>query len=268
MPSAIAKLIRNPSKYLPYARRAALQPLCHIFRNSSFFLQGQMDIHPRSRWRSHLRESTGGFLIAGDTTSRSVANLDAYDNTRRDMLALLLRTITVHRVPGAFAEVGVYRGWTARLLHHYAPERMLHLFDTFKGFTARAADAEERATGLKVDSALFSDTSLERVRRYIAPRNENVKFHPGFFPDSLPTELYQERFAFVHLDADLYEPTMSGLEFFAPRMSPRAMIVIHDYNTWPGARKAVDEFFADRAEMPIPMPDKSGSALVVFCTAT
>ena len=54
-----------------------------------------------------------------------------------------------------------------------------------------------------------------------------------------------------------------GLRFFYPRMSPRGSLLIHDYNAWPGARRAVDEFFADKGELPVPMPDKSGSALVI-----
>jgi O-methyltransferase len=72
-----------------------------------------------------------------------------------------------------------------------------------------------------------------------------------------------EQLAFVHLDADLYESTHAGLEFFYPRVPSRGFIVIHDYNSWLGARRAVDEFFRTRPELPIPMPDKSGSALVV-----
>ena len=37
-------------------------------------------------------------------------------------------------IPGSFAELGVYKGETARMIHLCAPERSLHLFDTFDGF--------------------------------------------------------------------------------------------------------------------------------------
>jgi O-methyltransferase len=67
----------------------------------------------------------------------------------------------------------------------------------------------------------------------------------------------------VHLDADLYEPILEGLKFFYPRMPKHGMILVHDYNAWIGARKAVDDFFSDKPELVIPMPDKSGSALIV-----
>ena len=76
-------------------------------------------------------------------------------------------------------------------------------------------------------------------------------------------KLEQTIFSFVHLDADLFEPTKNGLEFFYPRVSSEGIILIHDYNAWPGCRKAVDEFFFLKKESPIPMPDKSGSAIIV-----
>jgi O-methyltransferase len=70
-------------------------------------------------------------------------------------------------------------------------------------------------------------------------------------------------FAFVHLDADLYDPIMAGLQFFYPRVAKGGIIVVHDYNSWPGARRAVDVYFQDKPEVPVPMPDKSGSVVIV-----
>lgn len=267
MTGAIRKLIREPRVYVPKAAAVVLQTLCRPLQNSSFFLQGQMDIHPKSRWRTpfinQLVSETGGFYPHGGHAHREICNLDPHDNTRRDMLILLLRTLLENDVPGAFAELGVYQGLTSRLIHHYAPERTLHLFDTFEGFTERNAATEMRSIGHEVPPSQFSDTSIEKVRRFIRPRADSVRFHPGSFPDSVPAAVRAERFAFVHLDADLYESTWAGLEFFYPRVSSRGIIVAHDYNSWLGARRAVDEFFQTRPERPIPMPDKSGSALIV-----
>lgn len=258
---ALSKLIRNPSRYLPILPRMALQPLCRIFQNRSFFLQGQMDIHSKSRWRSDLTAQTGGFSPPGE--AREVCNLDPHDNTRRDMIALLLRMVMDRGVPGDFAEVGVYKGLTARLIHHYAPERALHLFDTFEGFTEQGLAGESRATGLKVSPKLFANTSLDRVRAFVNPVNATVFFYRGYFPQSIPRTLHERTFAFVHLDADLYAPILEGLRFFYPRVPRGGVILVHDYNSWPGARRAVDEFFAGKPETPLPMPDKSGSAVVV-----
>ena len=261
MRGVVWKLLSHPRRNFPLFLRNELRKSARRLQGASFFLQGQMDIHPKAYWPSVLVNTTGGFYPAGDCDGRRICDLDAHDNTRRDMLILLLRTVLEQKVPGMFAELGVYRGLTARLIHQYAPERMLHLFDTFEGFTDRSAVAELSQLGHSTKA--FSDTSLEAARQMVGVPEATVAFHQGFFPESIPVQLHSESFAFVHLDADLYDPTLSGLEFFYPRMARRGILLIHDYNAWPGARRAVDEFFAPRPELPIPMPDKSGSALIV-----
>lgn len=262
----VRKLLREPRRYSKVIPRALMQPLCWLFKDSSFYLQGQMNIHPKSRWYTYSREfvsRTGGFFPPAEQASRRICSLEPHDNVRRDMLALLLRTIIVWQIPGAFAELGVYRGHTARLIHQYCPERVLYLFDTFCGFTERGRLGEREMTGSRIDAKEFSDTSVDAVRQLIDSRNDNVVICPGFFPDSVTAAVNAEQFAFVHLDADLYEPTLKGLEYFYPRMSKRGVIVVHDYNAWIGARTAVDDFFRGRNELPLPMPDKSGSVVIV-----
>ena len=156
----------------------------------------------------------------------------------------------------------MYQGQTARLIHHYLPERQLHLFDTFEGFGSRGVNAEMEKSGFEITASHFADTSLAAAKDCIRPVNSNVHFYKGYFPDSVPENFGGRTFSFVHLDADLYEPIHAGLEYFYPRVSSGGFILVHDYNSWPGSRMAVDEFFADKPEVPIPMPDKSGSVLI------
>ena len=244
--------------------KSILKKFTPLLQNRSFFLQGQMDIHPQSRWNNvSLRNETGGFYPKGGASKRRICNLEPWDNTRRDMITLLLRTMLEKNIAGSLAELGVYKGSTAKLIHHYVPERQLHLFDTFEGFTSRSVSAEKGHTDFQTKGSKFSDTSITQVRNYISPQNDNVTFHQGYFPDSLTEDFPEQSFAFVHLDADLYEPTLEGLKYFYPRMSKHGILLVHDYNAWIGARKAVDDFFADKDELPVPMPDKSGSVLIV-----
>ncbi len=234
-----------------------------LVKKSAFYLQGQMDLQPKSLWyKKDFIDITHGYFPKNDCIERTITDIEPWDTTRRDMLVLFLRTITENNIPGDFAEVGVYKGSTAKLLHKYAPERKLHLFDTFAGFKERSVNAEKSLTGLSISQNHFADTNLESVQKYI-DGNANVSYYQAYFPDILPTSFDSMNFSFVHLDADLYEPTFKGLEMFYPKMSTGAMIVVHDYNSWIGAREAVDTFFRDKQEIPIPMPDKSGSVLIV-----
>lgn len=241
-----------------------LKKSARFFPDSAFFLQGRMDIDHRSPWFDPgFNDATGGFLVKDDPVERKITDLEDHDNVRKDMFVLLCRSINERKVPGAIAELGVYRGRTARLLHHYFPDRPLHLFDTFQGFSKKDIDAERKTTGLNVDENHFADTNVEKVLSHINPLNDRVKVFPGYFPDSITRDIEGELYALVHLDADLYEPTLNGLKHFYDRLSKGGFVIVHDYNAWPGARKAVDEFCNSKGIFPIPMPDKSGSCLVL-----
>ena len=247
------------------ARRSKnISLMCPLLQNTSFFMQGQMDIHPKSYWNGDdFRKSTGGFYLINDNENRKIYNLEPWDNTRRDMLILLLRTLAEKNIEGDMAELGVHKGFTAKLIHHYMPERKFHLFDTFEGVTESSVFKENDQTKYSAATLRFTDTSLNGVKNYITQVNNNIQYYKGNFPKSIPKNFHALKFAFVHLDFDFFEATLEGLKFFYPRMNPMGLMVIHDYNSWPGARMAVDDFFKNKKELPIPLPDKSGSVLIV-----
>jgi O-methyltransferase len=230
-----------------------------------YFLQGRMDIDPFSYWHNpEFVKEYGGFLPkAKINDKRNIVDTCSYDLVRRDMIVLLLRTITINKIKGEIAELGVYKGETAKLIHHYCPERTLNLFDTFEGFAEKDVSKENDQIRNSESVINFKDTSVDSIMRFIDPQNSNVKVFQGYFPETVDKKLEQTIFSFVHLDADLFEPTKNGLEFFYSRVSSGGIILIHDYNAWPGCRKAVDKFFCSKKEFPIPMPDKSGSSIII-----
>ena len=267
MQTQLKLLISNPKRYLPLAFRYGLslplRMLSYILSRSGFYLQEQMDIHPKSVWHDNrFLNKTAGFYIPNDPVKRKIMNIEPWDATRRDMLILLMRSIIEREIPGNIAELGVYRGSTARLIHHYMPDRTLHLFDTFEGFSKSDISSEKQQTGLVDSDIHYSDTCIERVLKTIGSQNDNIKPHKGIFPNSFPNNLNNTQFALVHLDVDLYTPTLTALNTFYNKIPVGGIIIVHDYNSWPGPRRAVDEFFKDKPETPVPMPDKNGSAVI------
>ena len=98
----------------------------------------------------------------------------------------------------------------------------------------------------------FDDTSYELVSRKAgAFRLKNVRIVPGFFKESLQ-KCEAKSFSFVHLDCDIYESYVVCLGFFYRRMARGGIILFDEYNdpAWPGANRAIDEFFAARTEKP------------------
>jgi len=165
-------------------------------------------------------------------------------------------------IPGCFAELGVYKGETARLLQLMDPERVLHLLDTFEGLPDKDLK-QEKGEASTYTNKNFKDTSVDRVLKKVGSDPSRIKVHQGYFPDSA-SGLENETFALVSLDADLYNPTLEGLKFFYPRLSPGGVLFIHDYNhKWEGLMKAVDEFAATIPEVPVLIPDLYGSVLIV-----
>jgi O-methyltransferase len=184
------------------------------------------------------------------------------DKVRLYNFWLQIQRINKDNVIGDFAELGVYKGESARLFHLMAPEKTLHLFDTFEGFTSIDLQTE---TGEAATYSIkhFADTSLNSVLRKIGGDPTKIKIHAGYFPQS--TEKLEDiTFAFVSLDADLYNPTKAGLEYFYSRLSPGGVILIHDYNhKWEGLMKAVDEFISTVPESLVLLPDLDSTAIII-----
>ena len=165
------------------------------------------------------------------------------------------------KITGAFAELGVHKGVTAKAIHWMDVDRKLYLFDTFNGFDPRDLTVEVQQED-KFDPSNFSDTDVEIVRAYIGG-NDNLIFKKGYFPETT-LSLEYERFALVHLDADLYVPTLEALKFFYPKMNPGGVIIIHDYNhTWDGIPKAVNTFVENIPESIIELMDWQGSVMII-----
>lgn len=182
------------------------------------------------------------------------------DKVRFYTFWLQIQRLRKESIQGAFAEVGVYQGESAKMIHEMDNTRSFHLFDTFDGFTKQDVAVE------KIDevnrSVDFSNTSVETVVKFIEG-NDNIIIHKGSFPTSAE-HVPEKKYAFVHLDADLYTPTLAALRYFYTRLSEGGVMIIHDYNhTWNGVTNAVDEFCKTIPENLLPIADWQGSVMIV-----
>jgi hypothetical protein len=147
------------------------------------------------------------------------------------------------------AEVGVYKGGTSHFILA-ALESLglrpatLHCFDTFEGHSSE--DVRMKEDPLQPVSA-FNDTAHDAVAAYLG-RFPNVEIHPGRIQDTA-AGVAGKTFSFVHLDVDLYEPTLFALRFFDSRLADGGIIVVDDFAslTCPGVQQAVNEFEADKS---------------------
>ena len=154
--------------------------------------------------------------------------MDLFQSTEDKILVSIDRAFIIYQLaralsekPGDYAEVGVYRGGTARILGRTAPRKALHLFDTFRGMPAVNDDIDRHR------ESDFSGCSLSAVRRFLHDC-PNVIFHPGFFPETAG-ELKNKEFSLVHIDVDILQSVRDSLDFFYPRLVPGGVMIIDDY---------------------------------------
>jgi O-methyltransferase len=188
-----------------------------------------------------------------------------FNTYRRWTLFQLLRL--VQNVPGDTAECGVFEGAGSYLICRANAQNTLHqrhhfLFDSFEGLSAPAAQDGSYWTAGDMSA------SVETVQKNLAEFT-GFSFHKGWIPDRFP-DVENRRFAFVHIDVDLYEPTRDSLEFFYPRMSEGGILVCDDYaySSCPGATEAVNTFLADKPERMLMLPAGGGCLIKGNVTAS
>jgi O-methyltransferase len=173
---------------------------------------------------------------------------------RRWMVHQLLRLVA--DVPGDTAECGVYQGAGSYLICKAnvksTMERTHFMFDSFEGLSPpRSEDGSYwRAGDMRAGEAIVLE-NLEDCG--------NTKIMKGWIPSRF-AEVADRRFAFVHIDVDLYEPTKDALEFFYPRLSVGGILLCDDFGftSCPGATRAIEELTARVPEKMIALPDGGG----------
>ncbi|WNJ16894.1 TylF/MycF/NovP-related O-methyltransferase [Pontibacter sp. G13] len=174
---------------------------------------------------------------------------------RRWMIAQLTRL--VGHLPGDTAECGVYRGAASWLIchsnaHSQFPDRMHFLFDSFEGLSKPGDSDGEHWQGGELSC------SVDQVSANLSqwPNKECLK---GWIPDRFE-EVSDRQFCFVHIDVDLFQPTLDSIAFFYDRLVPGAVLVCDDYGftTCPGATEAIDQFLVDKPEQMVSLSGGGG----------
>jgi O-methyltransferase len=181
------------------------------------------------------------------------------DYVRLSSLELVADEINYLGIPGNVAELGVYRGDFAKCINEAFPERKLYLFDTFEGFDERDIKID-RQKGYSLGEDEFHTSVGLVLKKMKYP--DNCVVRKGWFPESAYG--ISDKFVFVSIDVDLYQPIYAGLEFFFPRLVRGGYIFVHDYNSkkYSGVKAAVREFCMQNNTVFFPLTDRTGSAVI------
>lgn len=166
-------------------------------------------------------------------------------------------------LPGDIVELGVYRGaslmsWANFLELRNMGDRHKRVigFDGFSGFELKTKDGAPDPNAGKTeggfDSSEFEEILRDAIRIFDAdrfiPHKPRVVLVKGDIKTTVPKFVEENpglRISLLHFDADLYEPTMTGLEHLWPLVVSGGIVLFDEYGIppWEGESSAVDEFF-------------------------
>jgi O-methyltransferase len=169
----------------------------------------------------------------------------------------LASQVVEYDIPGDFVELGCHAGQSAVLLQKVIDSRnvsrTLYVYDSFEGLP----DPTEQDVDIKCFKGNFKIAKQQMIQNFDKTKTRLPVINEGWFKDTLPDAL-PEQIAFAHLDGDLYASIKISLEYVYPKLSKGGVCLIHDYcdlkvfpnvyDEFPGVKKAVDEYLADKPE--------------------
>ena len=178
------------------------------------------------------------------------------------------RYVVENDIGGDFVECGVWRGGNGILaksiFEHLGSNKKVWMFDTFAGMTQPTLYDVKTTTQVHADAKYTKNqkanhnewcyASLEDVKNNFVESGldlHDVNFIEGDICNTLVNQKnIPHLISVLRLDTDWYESTKVELETLYPQLCRNGVLIIDDYGSWEGARKAVDEYFEDKKYKP------------------
>jgi O-methyltransferase len=162
------------------------------------------------------------------------------------------------KIVGDFVECGVNEGRLSLTICQYLNfnklDKSFFLFDTFHGIPSQQITDEERPRALRHQYVECYETTLARFKPF--PKVQLVR---GIVPDSLKM-VQIDRVSYLSIDMNIEKPERAAIEYFWPKLSSGAVIVMDDYAFagYDAQHRSMDDF-ARRVGVPIlTMPTGQG----------
>lgn len=148
-------------------------------------------------------------------------------------------------LPGYLCEMGVYSGGSLEILAKYNPSKDIIAIDSFTGMppVTEGIDYHKEHDFNMVDFAAISG--------YFKMMYPPVRIVKGMIPKVFEYFDEHTRFAFTHIDLDLFQSIKDALDFVFPRTLKEGMILLDDFKvrSTPGCEKAIEDFFEARPDV-------------------
>jgi len=212
-------------------------------------LRPDIDRHPARRRESFPEIVEDDFWAAYESSKTySLLHVTGFYNLYQSV-----RHVAANDVPGDFVECGTLFGGASMfvvvLCEMFGIDgRTVHVFDTFEGFPEGSQDRKRGVAirGPRYDS--FFDAVVHNFE--VTCGTHAVEFHRGDVRATLD-DFDVATLALVRLDTDFYDSTRKELEVLYPRLAPGGVVIVDDYGSYDGSRRATDEYLDSVSPRPL-----------------
>ncbi len=189
-------------------------------------------------------------------TFKKLSPLSPYTEDRKYVIREFVKY--TNELSGCIAECGCFEGASAYFIAQVANNTPIYLFDSFEGLS-KPTDDDLVSTKDRMQWNKGDMRSSQQKLHYNLSEFNNINILQGWIPQRFH-EVENKTFRFVHVDVDLYEPTLDCLVFFYPKLENNGIIIMDDYGSTkcPGAFKAANEYFQKQQQPIIHLPTGQG----------
>jgi hypothetical protein len=162
---------------------------------------------------------------------------------------------TIVHLPGHIVECGVYKGTslirfcTFREMMESPYSRKIIGFDAFGKFPIQD-DPLDRTFVEKFEREGGEGIPVGELERVLSHKGfTNYELVPGDICETIPQYVAEHpelKIALLHIDVDVYKPSVTILDFLFDRIVSGGVLALDDFGTVAGETRAVDEFCAGK----------------------
>jgi len=163
----------------------------------------------------------------------------------------------IRSLPGEIIECGIFKGSSflrfamfRELFGDTTSKRMIG-FDVFDKFPETEFYEDKELRQEFINTAGEQGISMEQLMDILKHKGveKQVELVQGDILKTVPSyvRLHPDlQISLLNLDTDIYEPAVTILEHLYPRIVKGGILIMDDYDVFPGETKAVNDYFKDK----------------------
>jgi len=162
-----------------------------------------------------------------------------------------------NKLPGSIVECGIFKGMslirfaTFRNLLDKKNEKKILGFDAFGEFPEAKFEKDKKMRRKFIKDSGKSGISKSQLLKILKNKKlgKKIELVKGDITKTVPKYVKNHpnlQISLLNLDADMYEPSITILDYLYPKIVKGGILILDDYGFFPGETKAVNEFFKNK----------------------